>query len=160
MDEQQPAPEIPAPTNGSTKRVVVIGDYLGSVAGYATVLRRRRVLARRGKPGGDNVVRLPVLLPADEPIAHYVDTWKGFTETPGLPVPVPATPLLPDRKAIIIKWLLARAAEPSSWRGLLMCLTSIGITVAPDAAEHIVAIGIALAGAVGMLVADQPAASP
>jgi hypothetical protein len=158
MDQEHTAPALPALTPTPTKRgdrVVKLGDYLGRFAGYASTMKRRRVLRQTGS----NVVSLTT----KQPVAHYVDTWKGLTATAGmvldaLPAPAtPATPTLPDRKAILIKWVLARAAEPSTWRGLLLCLTSLGVTLAPDAGEALIALGIALAGAVGIFFPDSPA---
>jgi len=52
-------------------------------------------------------------------------------------------------------YLLERAKEPSSWRGLLLLLTAIGIPVAPQLADAIIAVGLALAGLVGVATPDQ-----
>lgn len=47
-------------------------------------------------------------------------------------------------------YILDRAKEPSTWRGIVLFLTAIGVPIAPDLANHIVAGGLALAGIVGM----------
>jgi len=52
-------------------------------------------------------------------------------------------------------YILARAKEPSSWRGLFLILTAIGVPVAPEMAEAIITIGLGLAGAIGMATADK-----
>jgi|TARA_R110000868_G_scaffold10561_4_gene51435 hypothetical protein len=52
-------------------------------------------------------------------------------------------------------YLLERAKEPSSWRGLLLLLTAIGIPVAPQLADAIIAVGLALAGLVGVATPDR-----
>jgi len=52
-------------------------------------------------------------------------------------------------------YLLERAKEPSSWRGLMLLLTAIGIPVAPELAEAIIAVGLALAGLVGVATPDR-----
>lgn len=52
-------------------------------------------------------------------------------------------------------YIIARAKEPSSWRGLFLVLTAIGIPVAPEMAELIIAIGLALAGVIGVAAPDK-----
>lgn len=47
-------------------------------------------------------------------------------------------------------YILDRMREPSTWRGALLFLTAIGVPVAPELANHIVAGGLALAGIIGM----------
>lgn len=47
-------------------------------------------------------------------------------------------------------YILDRAKEPSTWRGALLFLTAIGVPIAPELANHIVTVGLALAGIVGM----------
>ena len=53
------------------------------------------------------------------------------------------------------QYLLDRAKEPSSWRGLILLLTAIGVPVAPALADTIVSLGLALAGVVGVATADK-----
>lgn len=48
-------------------------------------------------------------------------------------------------------YILARAKEPSTWRGILLFLTAIGVPIAPAMADQIVTLGLALAGIVGMV---------
>lgn len=52
-------------------------------------------------------------------------------------------------------YLLNRAKEASTWRGIILLLTAIGVPVAPAMADAIVSVGLALAGAVGVLTADK-----
>lgn len=47
-------------------------------------------------------------------------------------------------------YILDRMREPSTWRGALLFLTAMGVPVAPELANHIVTVGLALAGIVGM----------
>jgi hypothetical protein len=49
------------------------------------------------------------------------------------------------------KYLLERAAEPSSWRGIVFILTSAGVGVAPELANAIISAGVALAGLLGVV---------
>jgi len=51
-------------------------------------------------------------------------------------------------------YVIARAKEPSTWRGLVLLLTAIGIPVAPALAEAIVTTGLAIAGLIGVLTPD------
>lgn len=52
-------------------------------------------------------------------------------------------------------YLIARAKEPSSWRGLILLLTAIGVPVAPEMANAIVTIGLGVAGLVGVATPDK-----
>ena len=48
-------------------------------------------------------------------------------------------------------YILERAKEPSTWRGVLLFLTAIGVPIAPELANNIVTVGLGLAGIVGMV---------
>lgn len=52
-------------------------------------------------------------------------------------------------------YLIARAKEPSTWRGFVLLLTAIGVPVAPAMAESIVSAGLAIAGLIGVFSADK-----
>lgn len=54
-----------------------------------------------------------------------------------------------------MKYILDRLAEASTWRGLIMILTSVGVTVNPDLVAPIVSIGTGAAGAVGVFFKDK-----
>lgn len=49
------------------------------------------------------------------------------------------------------EYILDRAKEPSTWRGILLFLTAIGVPIAPELANSIVTVGLGLAGIVGMV---------
>jgi len=51
-------------------------------------------------------------------------------------------------------YLLARAKEASTWRGLTLFLTAVGVPLAPQLAEAIVAAGLGMAGLIGVLIPD------
>ena len=51
-------------------------------------------------------------------------------------------------------YILARAKEPSSWRGLILLLTAVGVPVAPAMAEAIISAGLAVAGLIGVVAPD------
>lgn len=52
-------------------------------------------------------------------------------------------------------YLLSRAKEPSTWRGLILILTAVGVPIAPALAESIVAVGLAVAGLIGVAAPDK-----
>ena len=52
-------------------------------------------------------------------------------------------------------YLVNRAKEASTWRGIILLLTAVGVPIAPAMADAIVSVGLALAGAVGVLTADK-----
>lgn len=59
----------------------------------------------------------------------------------------------------VFRFIAARLAEPSAWRGLLFIATSVGIVLRPELQNAIVAAGMALAGLIGVAVPDpSPAA--
>jgi hypothetical protein len=52
-------------------------------------------------------------------------------------------------------YFLARAKEPSTWRGAILFLTAIGVPIAPAMSEAIVTAGLGLAGLIGMITSDS-----
>ena len=57
----------------------------------------------------------------------------------------------------MFNYLLQRAQEPSSWRGLALLATAAGVNVAPDMLNAIVTAGLGVAGLIGVLTADKKA---
>lgn len=52
-------------------------------------------------------------------------------------------------------YILDRAKEPSTWRGLVLILTALGVPLAPPMADAIVAVGLAVAGMIGAALPDK-----
>ena len=52
-------------------------------------------------------------------------------------------------------YVVNRAKEASTWRGVVMLLTALGLNISPEMADAIISVGIAVAGAVGMLLPDS-----
>lgn len=52
-------------------------------------------------------------------------------------------------------WLLERARERSTWIGITGCLSSLGFVLAPELAEAIAGLGVAVAGVIAVLTADR-----
>ena len=52
-------------------------------------------------------------------------------------------------------YVIERMKEPSTWRGLIMLLTAIGVPVAPAMADAIISVGLAVAGLIGVATPDK-----
>ena len=48
-------------------------------------------------------------------------------------------------------YILDRAREPSTWRGLTLLLTALGVPLAPALSVAIVSAGLAVAGLIGVV---------
>ena len=57
-------------------------------------------------------------------------------------------------KGKILRFILARAREGSTLRGVLLLLTGLGVALKPEVADAIVSVGIALAGLAGVVLPD------
>ncbi|AOZ48878.1 hypothetical protein LQR31_04470 [Chromobacterium vaccinii] len=55
---------------------------------------------------------------------------------------------------LLRSYLLSRAQEASTWRGVLLLATSAGLGLSPQLQETIVTAGLGLAGLVGVLLPD------
>lgn len=51
----------------------------------------------------------------------------------------------------LLDWCLSRLSENSTWRGIILCLTSIGVTINPQHIDTIVATGLAVVGLINIL---------
>jgi hypothetical protein len=47
--------------------------------------------------------------------------------------------------------IVNRLSEQSTWRGIILVATSLGVSIQPDYHEHIIAIGIALVGIINII---------
>lgn len=54
-----------------------------------------------------------------------------------------------------MSYLIDRAREASTWRGLVMLATAFGVTLDAAKTEAIIAAGMALAGLIAVLVPDS-----
>ena len=52
-------------------------------------------------------------------------------------------------------YMIERLKEPSTWRGIILLLTAIGVPVAPAMADAIVSVGLAVAGLIGVATPDN-----
>lgn len=62
-----------------------------------------------------------------------------------------------NRQAFI-DYIVARGKEPSTWRGVVLLLTGLGVSLRPEFAESIVTVGVLLAGGIAVACADKPGA--
>lgn len=49
-----------------------------------------------------------------------------------------------------MKWVIDQLKQASTWRGIVMMMTSFGIAVHPDMLEQIIAAGTGVAGLIGI----------
>lgn len=54
-----------------------------------------------------------------------------------------------------MQYIISRAKEPSSWRGIILLLSLVGWQLQPDMQEAIIAAGVALSGLVGVCCPDK-----
>lgn len=52
------------------------------------------------------------------------------------------------------EYISARLREPSTWRGLVYMVTSIGISISPQGSEAIISVGLFIAGFIGTTSKD------
>ncbi len=55
-----------------------------------------------------------------------------------------------------MNWLLTRLREPSTWRGLIWLLAALGVSIRPELWDSITAVGMAVAGLLGILLSEAP----
>jgi hypothetical protein len=55
------------------------------------------------------------------------------------------------------EYVLARISEASTWRGFVYLLTALGIALSAAQTEALIAVGMAVSGAIGVFVADKKA---
>jgi hypothetical protein len=51
-------------------------------------------------------------------------------------------------------YVLERLKEPSTWRGIVLLLTAIGVPIAPGMADMIISAGLAVTGLIGAVTPD------
>ena len=51
-------------------------------------------------------------------------------------------------------YILERLKEPSTWRGITLLLTALGIPLAPGVADLVISAGLAVTGLIGAITPD------
>lgn len=54
----------------------------------------------------------------------------------------------------MLKYIIARLSEASTWRGLAMLVTMVGIKMSPEQANAIMTAGLSVVGALGVFLPD------
>jgi hypothetical protein len=52
---------------------------------------------------------------------------------------------------LTLDWVLARLSETSTWRGIILVITAAGVTIRPELANQIVALGLAVVGLINIV---------
>lgn len=55
---------------------------------------------------------------------------------------------------VLLEWVLARMAEPTTWRGIIGIISACGATISPEHAAAILAGGMGLAGFINVVMKD------
>jgi hypothetical protein len=55
----------------------------------------------------------------------------------------------------MLQFILERGKEASTWRGLVALVTAVGVTISPELAEAVIALGLAVIGVLGVVTADK-----
>jgi hypothetical protein len=58
-----------------------------------------------------------------------------------------------------MKFILARLSEPSTYKGITLALTGLGVYIRPEIAAAITSIGLGVAGLIGVFAADAAPAA-
>ena len=51
--------------------------------------------------------------------------------------------------------IVDRLAEPSTWRGLFMIATAVGVAVSPEMETAIITLGMSIVGLIGVLTGEK-----
>lgn len=54
-----------------------------------------------------------------------------------------------------MKYLVSRLKEASTWRGIFVLLAAYGVSIAPELQDSVVAVGLAVAGLIGVIFPDK-----
>jgi hypothetical protein len=55
----------------------------------------------------------------------------------------------------MLNFILERGKEASTWRGIVALVTAAGVTLEPGQTEAIIALGLAVIGAIGVFLPDS-----
>lgn len=53
------------------------------------------------------------------------------------------------------QYIFNRLREPSTWRGLVLFITALGVPLSPELMEPIIATGLAVTGLIGVMTQDK-----
>jgi hypothetical protein len=61
-----------------------------------------------------------------------------------------------EKTKAALYWILDRLSESSTWRGIVLTITGLGITLNPDYAAKITAAGLAVVGVINIFRTGAP----
>lgn len=64
-----------------------------------------------------------------------------------------------EKTRTALEWLLARLSESSTWRGIILTVTGLGLAIEPDKAAAITAVGLSLVGLINVFRQGSPTKS-
>lgn len=64
-----------------------------------------------------------------------------------------------EKTSKALEWLLARLSESSTWRGIILTVTGLGLAIEPDKAAAITAVGLSLVGLINVFRQGSPTKS-
>lgn len=54
-----------------------------------------------------------------------------------------------------MQYIINRLKEASTWRGIALLLTALGVQVAPELQEAVITVGVSTAGLIGVVFPDK-----
>lgn len=61
-----------------------------------------------------------------------------------------------DKLKVALTWILDRLGESSTWRGIILTITGLGIAMEPDQAAKITAVGLGIVGVINIFRQGSP----
>ena len=55
----------------------------------------------------------------------------------------------------VLNWLVDRIKEKTTWYGIVALVSAVGVTISPDLKEAIATAGIAIAGVIAAITAEN-----
>jgi uncharacterized membrane protein YiaA len=56
---------------------------------------------------------------------------------------------------MVVEYLIARAKEASTWRGIVLIATACGAVLSPEQQDAIVTVGLLVVGLIGAAISDE-----
>ena len=56
---------------------------------------------------------------------------------------------------MVVDYLIARAKEASTWRGIVLIATACGAVLSPEQQDAIVTVGLLVVGLIGAAISDE-----
>lgn len=56
--------------------------------------------------------------------------------------------------------ILNQLKAPSTWRGIVLCISALGYSLSDEMGEAVIALGLAVSGLIGVFAGPDPAEQP